>query len=78
MIAAQGSIQTRTYTDKNGIKRKAFEIVADKVNFCGSKSDNTADDKCNKSTYKVAGSTPDIENDDSDNFGEISDDDLPF
>jgi single-strand DNA-binding protein len=77
MIAAQGSIQTRTYTDKNGIKRKAFEIVADKVNFCGSKSDNT-DDKCNKSTYKVAGSAPDIENDDSDNFGEISDDDLPF
>ena len=28
MIAVQGSIQTRSYTDKDGNKRKAFEIVA--------------------------------------------------
>ncbi len=40
LIAVQGAIQTRSYEDKNGIKRKAFEIVADKVSFCGPKSDN--------------------------------------
>ena len=37
MMAVQGAIQTRTYTDKDGNKRKAFEIVADKVSFAGSK-----------------------------------------
>ena len=30
MMAVHGSIQTRTYTDKDGNKRKAFEIVADR------------------------------------------------
>ncbi|OCN01010.1 hypothetical protein A7X67_01500 [Clostridium sp. W14A] len=31
LIAVKGSIQTRTYTDTNGDKRKAVEIVADDV-----------------------------------------------
>ena len=39
MIAVQGSIQTRSYEDKNGNKRTAVEIVADNVSFCGSKSE---------------------------------------
>lgn len=41
MIAVQGSIQTRNYEDKNGIKRTAVEIVADNVSFCGSKAEST-------------------------------------
>lgn len=40
MIAVQGSIQTRKYQDRNGNSRTAFEIVADQVNFCGSKNEN--------------------------------------
>lgn len=47
MIALQGSIQTRSYTDKQGNKRKAFEVVADGVHFCGGKSESgpkSADD----------------------------------
>ena len=40
MIAVQGSIQARSYEDKQGIKRKAVEIVADNVSFCGSKSES--------------------------------------
>ena len=39
MIALQGSIQTRAYTDKEGNKRTAFEIVADNVFFAESKRD---------------------------------------
>lgn len=39
MIAIQGAIQTGSY-EKDGIKRKTFEIVADNVSFCGSKNDN--------------------------------------
>lgn len=37
LIAVDGSIQTRTYQDKNGNNRKAFEIVANNVNFAGGK-----------------------------------------
>ena len=40
MIAVQGSIQTRLFEDKNGNKRKAVEIVAENVSFCGGKPDN--------------------------------------
>ncbi|MDU7339342.1 MAG: single-stranded DNA-binding protein [Clostridium sp.] len=39
LIAVQGSIQTRSYQDKDGNKRKAFEIVADNVHFADSKKD---------------------------------------
>ena len=37
MIAVTGSIQTDSYTDKNGNKIPTFEIVVDEVSFCGSK-----------------------------------------
>ena len=37
-IGVDGSIQTRNYTDKDGNKRTAFEIVADRVFFVESKS----------------------------------------
>lgn len=42
MMAVQGSIQTRTYEDKEGNKRKAFEILADNVFFAGSKNISTS------------------------------------
>ena len=37
MIAVQGSIQTRSYEDKQGNKRKAVEVVVEKADFCGDK-----------------------------------------
>ena len=40
MMAVTGSIQTRTYEDRNGSKRKAVEIQATDVSFVGSKRDN--------------------------------------
>ena len=39
MIAIRGRIQNRDYTDKNGNARRATEIIADEVSFCGSKKD---------------------------------------
>lgn len=39
LVAVEGSIQTRSYTDNQNIKRKAFEIVADKVHFAESRKD---------------------------------------
>nr|DAE51440.1 MAG TPA: Single strand binding protein [Caudoviricetes sp.] len=66
MIAVQGSIQTRSYTDGQGNKRKAVEVVADNVHFAEPKQENNNDGTiCN----------PEPAND----FQEISDDaDLPF
>lgn len=39
-VAVFGSIQTRTYEDKNGNKRSAFDIVADEVEFLSSAHGN--------------------------------------
>ena len=65
LAAVQGSIQTRSYTDKDGNKRKAFEIVAESVHFAEPKKD-----KSNEPIVTIPG---------NDTFEEIiSDDDLPF
>lgn len=63
MIAVTGSIQTGSY-EKDGIRRRTFEIVAEKVSFCGGKKAETQQE------------IP-IEN--MDDFEEIPDDsNLPF
>ncbi len=41
MIGVSGAIQTRTYTDKDGNNRHAFEIVADNVYFAESKGSSS-------------------------------------
>lgn len=71
MIAVEGTIQTSSYTDKNGNQRKQVEVLANNVSFCGSKSE----------TSGAAGSQPETNNSNTDNsdFDEITDDDdLPF
>lgn len=69
MIAVQGSIQTGSY-EKDGIKRRTFEIVAENVSFCGSKSESNG-----------ASETPSFSNADSGDFvgiADADDDELPF
>ena len=67
LVAVQGSIQTRTYTDKEGHKRKDFKVVASNVHFAEPKREG-------KSVEPTKG--PAIENNGSE---EISfNDDLPF
>ncbi len=43
LIAIEGSIQTRTYQDKNGNNRKAFEIIARDAQFAESKRENISE-----------------------------------
>ena len=77
MVIVQGSIQTRTYTDKEGNKRKAFEIVAYQVHFAEPKHDGSAP-ASNNNPYHAAEKAPDISAG-NDDFQEIpSDNDLPF
>ena len=44
MIAVQGSIQTRSYQNKNGNKRKAVEINVDRADFCGDRKTESKPD----------------------------------
>lgn len=41
LIAIDGRLQSRTYQDKSGANRTAIEIVAQNINFCGPKSQNS-------------------------------------
>ncbi len=42
LVAINGSLQTRTYEDKNGQKRKVYEIVADNLHFAEAKREGGA------------------------------------
>lgn len=66
-IAIQGYIQTRVYEDKNGIKRKAVEVIVDQSSFCGGKNESAP------SVPSDSASNLDVNNDDP-----VEDDDLPF
>ena len=68
-ILIEGTIQTRSYVDKNGQNRRAWEIVADSAHF--------ADSKQNGQTTQAAPVAQPSGN--ADDFEEIDDgDDLPF
>lgn len=41
MIAVAGALETRTYQDRNGKNRKAYEIKVDEADFCGGKQNGT-------------------------------------
>ena len=78
MIAIEGEIQTRTFEDKNGNKRKATEIVVSNVSFCGSigsKSNNNSTEIENDPLPAFADK---LGNMDFNEVPDASDDDLPF
>ena len=71
LIGIEGRIQTRNYTDKNGNKRTAFEVVAENVHFMESKA--KADINIEREEQQS------FSNDFTNDFSDIEpDDDLPF
>ena len=82
MIIVQGSIQTRTYQDRNGNNRKAVEIVADNCMFGESKRSRSAAPSNDSYAPRAAVPTepaPAYQSGSADSFEEIPmDDDLPF
>lgn len=77
MIAIRGSIQTRNYEDKTGAKRTAFEIIADEVSFCGSKSESAGG--YNREPAENSAPAASFSTADADDFSTIdADEDLPF
>ena len=79
MIAVQGSIQTRSYEDKNRNKRTAFEIVAKEISFCGDKKKDEGQAPTQMSAPTDSGLNGYYANATAADFEEITDDeDLPF
>ena len=84
MIAIQGSLQSRSYEDKNGNRRNVLEVVADRISFCGSKSESGGGYNAGAapSMRNDAGSSAptSFKNGGSEDFDTLSDseDDLPF
>lgn len=73
MIAIVGEIQTDTYTDKDGNKRKKTEISVAEASFCGSKQESQGSAERASNAAFVAPSIPsDVQ------FEEVTDDELPF
>ncbi len=81
-IGIDGSIQTRNYTDKDGNKRTAFEVVAENISFIESKASaqqSRSTDYGNDYSRPQAEPAPvTYSNGDAADFAEIDDDDLPF
>ena len=88
-VAIDGRLQTRSYEDNNGQKRYVTEVVADNVEFLGSKnsSNNNSNGSHNDepTPYDFGdGKEPkgtDVDSNPFADFGssiEISDDELPF
>ena len=79
LVAVQGSIQTRSYTDNQNIRRKAFEIVADNVHFAEPKRDSGAAPMAPMPRPDSQSPAPAaFASGDPGDFQEIDDDDLPF
>lgn len=72
-----GQLQTRTWTDNQGVKRYATEVVADEVSFVGPATTGAAPQ--GSSYTPEAYTTPSFNSASSASFEEIpSDDSLPF
>ncbi len=73
-VAVEGSIQVRSYTDRDGNKRRAWDIVADQVYFADSKRENGYTGGRTESAPAAS-----VSNATADDFTEFDgSDDLPF
>ena len=78
MIAVMGSIQTRTYEDKNGAKRTAVEVNVREASFTGSKTEG-GNGSFNQASPAAPAQAPAYQSAAAGDFEEITDDeDLPF
>lgn len=63
MIAVEGSLQSRKYTDKDGNNRIAVEIVASNVSFCGGKNGGNANANTGGAPATMVANAPSEDND---------------
>ena len=80
LVAVAGRIQTRSYEDRQGNKRKAVEVVAEEVHFAEPKRESQPQSNNYRNTAPAPSSLPFDFGSGVDEFRELSDDDgeLPF
>ena len=79
LIAADGSLQTRTYEDKEGKKRKVYEVVATNLHFADSKGSSGGGGTAALPARGLEAEPPAYAVGNPDDFSEIDDsEDLPF
>lgn len=79
MAIVEGKLQTRDYTDRDGNRRYATEVIADHVYFGDSKREDDGG-RASIDDYAAAGRAYYASNPGPDQFAELTDDDgeLPF
>lgn len=90
LVAVQGSIQVSSYTDREGNKRRSWDIVADQVYFAEGKRDNDRQNNYDYSRYEQMTPPPEqtspsygesvssYQSGNDGDFTPVADDDLPF
>lgn len=91
LVAVQGSIQVSSYTDREGNKRRSWDIVADQVYFAEGKRDNAQQNNYDYSRYDQMTPPPapqaapsygepasSYQSGNDGDFTPVADDDLPF
>lgn len=75
-IILEGTLQTRNYEDKKGIKRKVTEVIAEKVHFAESKKSESRIEEMPLPEDDTQETKPSEKA--SDDFTDFYDSDLPF
>ncbi len=81
LIAVDGRIQIRSYEDKDGKRVYITEIIADRVQFLGAKSNSSKDEEKKNEEKTVEKPKKGLDDDLFSEFGsqiEINDDETPF
>ncbi len=80
LVAVAGRLQTRTWEDRQGNKRKSTEVVAEEVHFAEPKRESQPQSNNYRNTAPAPSSLPFDFGSGVDEFRELSDDDgeLPF
>ena len=74
LVCLNGTLQTRSYEDKSGNKRKAFEVVADNVHMAGDRASRNEETESEPEQQTLAPVQPKASN----GYVEIEDEELPF
>lgn len=75
-VGVEGSLQVRSYEDKQGNKRTAFEVVADQIEFLTPRGEGGG----NASTYEAPSREeyPNVSDFNDTGFSDMDDSSLPF
>ena len=76
LMAVNGTLQTRSYEDKQGIKRKATEVLVQNANFCESRNTSSGTQHRAPAASSVLPDTSPLSQDEMEEI--LGADDFPF